>query len=406
MTRSRDIAVAPKNQGAACAALPADEIRECGTQTCDTKKCIDGEWDEWTEWAACSATCGGGVQPRRRVLKTVANSCGAPVKGPEVEYRSCKSKVACSSSDCKFGDWDKWSGCTEACDGVTRRVRVIEKPGTGDGKFCDGSLTELKTCNPHLSTKGCVAAVKTDCEFDEWSSSKCMVTCGKGVVMKTRQVKVQAAFGGAPCTGATSAVEPCKDVKPCPHPKPVDCEMAKWSKWSACSGCHGQKKRVRDFAKMPAHGGANCTVTSTNETAACSDVSKCDQTFCVWSSWSSWTKCSRTCGTGIRHRKRQLKESAHGEDKPSKKAEKLFETYQELSAQMEAKSGARTQELAIAFIGGCMSLLALAGVFRLSRRMRRSQESSDTGIVGMGASQGYTSLPHIHVIEGVEGGVE
>jgi len=237
--------------------------------------------------------------------------------------------------------------------------------GSGAGKFCEGGLVSLKTCNPSTVTEGCVAVVKTDCEWNGWTSSACSVTCGRGDIYKKRTIKVHAAFGGNPCTGPETLVAPCEGLQPCPANAAVDCKWASWSTWSACSECGGQRKRFRDIQAAPQYGGEKCVATDTSQTEGCLGKEYCTTTYCVWGSWSSWGSCTRKCDTGKRKRRRELKETATApKDDEDSKAQRLFNTYQELQQQIQDKSGQRWQELVTAFGGGCLSFVVLASAMR------------------------------------------
>ena len=48
------------------------------------KVCILG-WRSWSDWSACSTTCGGGIQRRRRTCKLTAERC----EGDTDQQRTC-----------------------------------------------------------------------------------------------------------------------------------------------------------------------------------------------------------------------------------------------------------------------------------------------------------------------------
>jgi len=145
--RQRNIEQAPEPGCKPCSAELKEEMEPCGTQSCEEKTCMDGEWAEWGEWEACSATCEGGWTWRGRFVSKEANDCGRPAVGPSQESKPCNDDVQCSPDvDCEFGDWGKWSGCSADCAGVRRRERVIARHGVGGGAACEGSLEQSEPC--------------------------------------------------------------------------------------------------------------------------------------------------------------------------------------------------------------------------------------------------------------------
>ena len=54
-----------------------------------------------------------------------------------------------------------------------------------------------------------------DCEWDNWETGTCSKTCGGGVRITTRQIKIKAAHGGKECSGASNFTEECNVVE-CP----------------------------------------------------------------------------------------------------------------------------------------------------------------------------------------------
>ena len=56
------------------------------------------EWDEFGEWTECNASCGGGIQRRRRTVKIRASNGGSPCRGREIETRTCNTQDCSSKS--------------------------------------------------------------------------------------------------------------------------------------------------------------------------------------------------------------------------------------------------------------------------------------------------------------------
>ena len=53
-----------------------------------------------------------------------------------------------------------------------------------------------------------------NCQWGAWNSSSCSVTCGSGVLTKTRNKTVPEANGGT-CSGESTATETCNSIS-CP----------------------------------------------------------------------------------------------------------------------------------------------------------------------------------------------
>ena len=54
-----------------------------------------------------------------------------------------------------------------------------------------------------------------DCEWDEWNFGTCSLTCGGGVLIKSRYPIVEAAHGGKECDGVSNITEDCNNQN-CP----------------------------------------------------------------------------------------------------------------------------------------------------------------------------------------------
>uniref|UniRef100_A0A0B6YS03 Spondin-like TSP1 domain-containing protein n=1 Tax=Arion vulgaris TaxID=1028688 RepID=A0A0B6YS03_9EUPU len=96
-----------------------------------------------------------------------------------------------------------------------------------------------------------------DCMLTPWSDwSECSVSCGVGVVMKTRMVKIEPQNGGNKCQGKLIKKKKCRQKK-CA----TDCVMTEWGEWSSCSetcGNNAVQIRKRQRLQRPLHGGLAC----------------------------------------------------------------------------------------------------------------------------------------------------
>jgi|GEM_PF-6492173 len=146
---------------------------------------VDGGW---SNWSACSASCGIGTQTRTCDNPSPSNG-GAQCAG--ATSRSCDAG-ACPPEE----NWSEWSPCSTSCGGGNR-TRTCSSP---DGTGCVGASVEQ--CNPQ--------ACPVNGGWTEWSA--CSASCGGGT--RTRSCSNPApANGGALCEGQAS--EAC-GTNPCP----------------------------------------------------------------------------------------------------------------------------------------------------------------------------------------------
>lgn len=85
--RKRMVLQQPKNGGAECSG-EAIETKTCSEPACP----VDCEWGDFGDWTECNASCGEGIQRRRREVKKRSSSGGRPCTGSNVESRKCNSK--------------------------------------------------------------------------------------------------------------------------------------------------------------------------------------------------------------------------------------------------------------------------------------------------------------------------
>lgn len=139
---------------------------------------VDGSWNEWSGWSACSATCSNGTMQRTR-------ECNGPSYGGSECHGSWKETGNCFLKDCpgkkkniprfsiqsnsrktiksqtrandvhyslclvdgRWHSWSSWGSCSKTCGGgIQQRQRVCEGPFFG-GEPCPGDRGEQKRCN-------------------------------------------------------------------------------------------------------------------------------------------------------------------------------------------------------------------------------------------------------------------
>lgn len=193
----------------------------------------------------------------------------------DLRVQPCNTE-ACPPIHCEWEDWELGE-CSEDCGPGTQtntRTKLVEE---ANGGTCDGKPTEIVECM--------LIECPIHCEWDEWESGECSVSCGGGMRINTRTEKVSAEHGGDECPGVPSVEESC-NVEECP----VDCT---WSEWTVgeCSQTCGEgvtmnhrEMFVEMFGGNPCEGEAVVT-----ETCLIEECPVCPEEKSTWcSTYVSW----------------------------------------------------------------------------------------------------------------------
>lgn len=122
---------------------------------------------EWTDWSACSASCGQGVRIRTRnyiaIPKAKAAGCAVTLIEKDSCETDCVGDVSCSTTP-----WSEWSECSVTCGrGYRTRTRLFAIEAAR--KIC--SQTDLVQSDP------CIGMVAECIEPNmDQINPKCMVT--------------------------------------------------------------------------------------------------------------------------------------------------------------------------------------------------------------------------------------
>lgn len=129
------------------------EFQRCEStysSSCPTEDCVDCVFGEWSPWGKCECT---GLQKRTREPTALANDCGAPCVGSQIETRACTPDCGDEPRDCEMGEWLDWESCPdpeEVCkSGIlvqTSRSRQVKESAANGGRPCEGALKETKDC--------------------------------------------------------------------------------------------------------------------------------------------------------------------------------------------------------------------------------------------------------------------
>lgn len=246
---------APKYDGRNCSRYGvASEALSCNTHRCP----IDGGLSQWSNFTACSTSCGDGIRTRTRSCTSPRPQYGGrncSVSEATLQTRYCYLKVC--PVDGNYGNWSIFTSCSRSCDGgnQTRQRQCNNPTPVGDGRNCShlGPAIETRVCNRHKCP--------VHGGYTTWSSfTNCTKTCGGGIRIRTRNcTNPPPAYGGDNCSRLGSSLDSqiCND-----NPCPVNGGYGKWSKYTQCSlSCGGGKQKRERLCNtpLPAYGGKNCS---------------------------------------------------------------------------------------------------------------------------------------------------
>lgn len=146
--------------------------------------------------------------------------------------------------------------------------------------------------------------------WKDWSP--CSVTCSAGQRRRIRKCDNPTPINGADCEGASEIIEICKEAE---CGTAFDGGWSLWGEWSNCDRTCGpgirHKKRACDMPK-PQWGGKDCEGYAvdyeTCQISPCKSALKCSE-------FGEWSECSETCGMGMHSRKRKC--SIASEESPA-----------------------------------------------------------------------------------------
>jgi len=254
---------------------------------------VDCIVSEWSSYAACTFSCGGGSSTRDRIIVRAPAYGGAecPIT---FEHKACG--VGVCPIDCALDVWNDWGNCTAKCGGGTStRTRDLLAESQYGGQC--GARNDLKVCNRHVCPIDCKVS-----NFSEWGS--CTRTCGGGISTHTRGIQTQNAYGGKSCPilieDKNCMMALCS----------IDCELTGWSEWSECSktclvGTHTRSRLV----KREAENGGNACDAERSETQNC-NIGSCP-VHCEVTDFTSWGECTKKCAGGMQHRTRTITSRFH-----------------------------------------------------------------------------------------------
>lgn len=109
---------------------------------------IDGGWSDWTS-GGCSVECGGGSETSTRTCTNPAPANGGAVCVGDSEMSAPCNEHTCAPVDGGWTDWTDFNACSVTCGGGTsERSRSCTDPAPAmGGADCVGNNTESVPCN-------------------------------------------------------------------------------------------------------------------------------------------------------------------------------------------------------------------------------------------------------------------
>jgi hypothetical protein len=228
-SKYRRILLSANYGGKACAHIKMERV--CGMEACP----IDCATGPWSEFGACSKTCGDGVQTQTRKISIPAKN-GGKACGPLTQSLPCKDDPC--PIHCQVSEWGSYGACSKTCGGGTKvKARAIIRKGRHGGAVCP-LLEEATACNTFRCPKDCLVS-----KWSHWSD----FNDGGASLKRTRFVTREASLGGKRCPALVQTKawsEKCEN-------------HAVFGKWSGCSKPCGGGHKYRFWEKI------ECSKTST-----------------------------------------------------------------------------------------------------------------------------------------------
>lgn len=180
---------------------------------------IHGGFSAWTEWSACSVSCGGGSQARTRTCTDPEPQFGGSLcAGASSESRACGTEPCVVVVDGGWSEWSAWGACDTECPagasgffpGQQLRQRTCTNPTpSANGVPCSGATQQNRACNtekcvlPPLACPGSSAETVDGARVYECSNHGTCVRqpadCSSGVVGCNAWCECHDGFAGTDC---------------------------------------------------------------------------------------------------------------------------------------------------------------------------------------------------------------
>ncbi|XP_067860093.1 thrombospondin type-1 domain-containing protein 7A-like isoform X1 [Heptranchias perlo] len=320
--------------------LRPDTVRPC-LLPC-RKDCIVTSYSHWTP---CPLSCKEGddtvaKQSRHRVIIQFPSNGGRDCPDTLFEEKDCETPHVCSNYRWKTHKWRRcqlvpWyvrqdsPGAYETCGpGLQTRAISCRKQ--------DGGQVDINNClkwagTMPLLTQHCQLPCQDDCQFTNWSKfSSCSGDCG--TVQTRRRTLV----------GKSKKREKCRNTQLFPLIETQFCPCDKYTaqpigNLSDCILPEGKMEtmlgmKVQGDIKECGRGYRYQSLTCRDQNNRLVESGRCNRhayieeaciipcpSDCKLSEWSNWSRCSKSCGSGVKVRSKWLREKPYNGGRPCPK---------------------------------------------------------------------------------------
>ncbi|XP_061442295.1 thrombospondin type-1 domain-containing protein 7A isoform X3 [Rhineura floridana] len=315
------------------------------------KDCIVTPYSDWTP---CPSSCQEGdvkvtKQSRHRVILQLPANGGRDCPDTLYEEKDCELPPACLYFRWKTHKWRRcqlvpWyvrqdsPGAQETCGpGLQARAITCRKQ--------DGGQADISECLKYAGalpslTQPCQIPCQDDCQFTSWSKfSSCNGDCG---AFRTRKRSL---------TGKSKKKEKCKNSQLYPLIETQICPCDKYNaqpvgNWSDCILPEGKVDvllgmKVQGDIKECGQGYRYQAMACYDQNSRLVETSRCNShgyieeaciipcpSDCKLSEWSNWSRCSKSCGSGVKVRSKWLREKPYNGGRPCPKLDHVNQVYE------------------------------------------------------------------------------
>uniref|UniRef100_A0A8C8DHW7 Thrombospondin type-1 domain-containing protein 7A n=1 Tax=Oryzias sinensis TaxID=183150 RepID=A0A8C8DHW7_9TELE len=360
---------------------------------CDVPCSRDCVLSDWTSWSTCSQTCSSktieGKQMRTRSI--LAYNAGEGESLPPGDSRLSLIESPCSPGSTSTSTRRPFVTVMfhESCSTFLQRRRVttalgppwkthkwrkcqlvpwsLRKDNPGAQENCGSGLqTRAMSCRQLDGTQGdisgclkfakvmppitqrCQLPCQDDCQLTNWSKfSSCTADC-VGVRSRKRAL-----------IGRSKKKDKCKNTQMYPLSETQYCPCDKYNaqpvgRWSDCILPEGARvgsplgMKVQGEVKECGQGYRYQAMACYDQDSRLVETSRCNShgyieeaciipcpSDCKLSEWSNWSRCSKSCGSGVKVRSKWLREKPYNGGRPCPKLDHINQVYEVVPCQSD-----------------------------------------------------------------------